>query len=83
MLNAASSLRGRGPWVINGGWEYTVVLATVGASIALTGPGSVSADHAGARLVDAWGIAGVAIGGLSATATLVLRQRKAAQPATS
>jgi uncharacterized membrane protein YphA (DoxX/SURF4 family) len=29
---------GRGPWVINGGWEYTVVLATIGASIALTGP---------------------------------------------
>src|SRR6478609_6509735 len=26
MLNAASSLRGRGPWVINGGWEYTIVL---------------------------------------------------------
>jgi putative oxidoreductase len=24
MLNAASSLRGRGPWAINGGWEYTV-----------------------------------------------------------
>ena len=45
MLNAASSLLGRGPWVINGGWEYTVVLATVGASIALTGPGSLSADH--------------------------------------
>jgi hypothetical protein len=45
MLNAASTLRGRGPWVINDGWAYTVVLATVGASIALSaeidpGPGS-------------------------------------------
>ncbi len=35
MLNAASALRGRGPWVTNGGWEYPVVLATVGASITI------------------------------------------------
>ena len=56
MLNAASSLRGRGPWMINGGWEYTVVLATVGASIALTGPGAISVDHAlGLELVDSVG----------------------------
>jgi putative oxidoreductase len=46
MLNAASALRGRGPWVTNGGWEYTVVLAAAGASFALAGPGSVSVDNA-------------------------------------
>jgi putative oxidoreductase len=81
MLNAASSLRGRGPWVINGGWEYTVVLATVGASIALTGPGSVSADHAlGLDWSTAWGIGAVAIGVIAAIATLVLRQPIPAQP---
>jgi putative oxidoreductase len=58
MLNAASTLRDRGPWIINGGWEYTVVLATVGASIALTGPGSISVDHAlGLDWSTAWGVA--------------------------
>jgi putative oxidoreductase len=81
MLNAASSLRGRGPWVINGGWEYTVVLATVGASIALTGPGSVSADHAlGLDWSTGWCIGGVAIGVIAAIATLVVRQPIPAQP---
>ena len=75
MLNAASSLRGRGPWVINGGWEYTVVLATVGASIALTGPGDASVDHAlGLELSTAWGIGGVALGVAAALATLLLRR---------
>ncbi len=84
MLNAASSLRGRGPWVINGGWEYTVVLATVGASIALTGPGSISVDHA---LGLAWstesGVGGVALGVIAAIATLVLRRLLPAQPGTT
>jgi putative oxidoreductase len=81
MLNAASSLRGRGPWVINGGWEYTVVLATVGASIALTGPGSVSVDHAlGLAWSTTWGIGAVAIGVIAAIATLVQRQPMLAQP---
>jgi len=75
MLNAAATLRGRGPWVINGGWEYTVVLAAVGASIALTGPGSLSADHAlGLEWSTAWGIGGVAVGVTAAMATLLLRR---------
>ena len=81
MLNAASSLRGRGPWVINGGWEYTVVLATVGASIALTGPGAISADHVlGVDWSTAWGAGGVALGVSAAIATLVLRRPLPAQP---
>ena len=81
MLNAASSLRGRGPWVINGGWEYTVVLATVGASIALTGPGSISVDHAlGLDWSSAWGVGGLALGVIAAMATLVLRRPLPAQP---
>jgi putative oxidoreductase len=45
MLNAAWALRERGPWAANGGWEYPVVLATVGATLALTGPGTASADQ--------------------------------------
>jgi putative oxidoreductase len=75
MLNAASSLRGRGPWVINGGWEYTVVLTTVGASISLTGPGDASIDHAlGFEGSTAWGIAGVALGVAAALSTLLVRR---------
>jgi putative oxidoreductase len=61
--------------VINGGWEYTVVLATVGASIALTGPGDASIDHAlGLERSTAWGIGGVALGVAAALATLLLRR---------
>jgi putative oxidoreductase len=75
MLNAASALRGRGPWVTNGGWEYPVVLATVGATIALTGPGSVSVDHAlGLDWTTPWGVGGVALGVAAAVATLLLRR---------
>jgi putative oxidoreductase len=74
MLNAASSLRGNGPWAINGGWEYTAVLATVGAAIALTGPGKISVDHTlGLDWSIPWSVGGVALG-VAATATLLLRR---------
>jgi len=76
MLNAASSLRARGPWIVNGGWEYTIVLATVGASIALTGPGAMSVDHAlGLDWSTAWGVGGVGLGVGAAMATLLLLRR--------
>jgi putative oxidoreductase len=79
MLNAASALRGRGPWATNGGWEYPVVLATVGATIVLTGPGSVSVDHAlGLDWATAWGVGGVVLGVAAAIATLLLRRPPAA-----
>jgi len=75
MLNAATALRGRGPWIINGGWEYTVVLATVGASVALTGPGALSVDHVvGLDWPNSWGIAGVVVGLGAAIATMLLRR---------
>jgi putative oxidoreductase len=75
MLNAASSLRDRGPWIINGGWEYTVVLATAGASIALTGPGAASVDNAlGLDWSTAWGIGGIALGVVAAIVTLGMRR---------
>ncbi len=81
MLNAAASLRGRGPWAINGGWEYTVVLATVGATIALTGPGKASVDQAlGLEWSTAWSVGGVALGVAAALATLLLRRPTPAQP---
>ncbi len=76
MLNAASSLRDKGPWIINGGWEYTAVLATVGAAIALTGPGSISIDHLiGIEWSTPWSMVGIALGAGSAAATLLLRRR--------
>ena len=82
MLNAASALRGRGPWAINGGWEYPVVLATVGASIALAGPGSVSVDNAlGLDWSALLRLGGVALGVAAAIATLRLRRPAAARPA--
>jgi putative oxidoreductase len=75
MLNAASALRGRGPWVTNGGWEYPVVLASVGATMALTGPGAVSVDHAlGIGWTTAWGAGGIALGVGAAIVTLLLRR---------
>ena len=79
-MNSSLAAR-RDPWVTNGGWEYPVVLATVGATIALTGPGSVSVDHAlGLDWTTAWGVGGVALGVAAAIATLLLR-RPPATPA--
>ena len=50
------------------------VLATVGATIALTGPGSVSVGHAlGLDWTTAWGVGGVALGVAAANATLLRR----------
>lgn len=75
MLNAAYALRSHGPWAANGGWEYPVVLATVGASLALTGPGSFSVDHAlGLDWSAAWGVGGVALGVASAATTLLIQR---------
>jgi putative oxidoreductase len=82
MLNAASALRGRGPWVTNGGWEYPVVLAAAGASFALAVPGSVPVDNAlGIEWSAAWRLGGVALGVAAAIATLLMRRPPAAQPA--
>ena len=68
---------GNGPWAINGGWEYTVVLATPGASIALTGPGEASVDHpVGLDWSTARNVGGVA----AALAMLLLGRSMSAQP---
>jgi putative oxidoreductase len=75
MLVATSSLRGHGAWAMNGGWEYTVVLATVGATIALTGAGSASVDNAlGLDWPPGIRVAGVVLGATAAIATQVLRR---------
>ena len=58
------------------------MLATVGASIALTGPGAASVDHAPSLdWSTAWSVGAVALGVAAALATLLLRWRTPAQPA--
>ena len=82
MLNAASSLRGRGPWVINGGWEYTVVLADGRCVDRAHWSGSISVDHAlGLDWSTAWGVGGIALGVAAAIATLCSEGRQPARPA--
>jgi len=47
MLNAAVSVHAKnGPWITNGGWEYTAILAASAAAIAFIGPGVASLDNA-------------------------------------
>src|SRR3954447_16808447 len=47
MVNAAVAVHAKnGPWITNGGWEYTAILATSAAAIAFMGPGAVSLDNA-------------------------------------
>jgi len=47
MLNAAVSVHAKnGPWITNGGWEYTAILAASAAAIAFIGPGTASLDNA-------------------------------------
>jgi putative oxidoreductase len=65
MFNAAASAHAKkGPWITNGGWEYTLVLATSAATVAFTGPGAASLDNAfGWNLSGTgWGIAALALG---------------------
>ncbi|MDE0653182.1 MAG: DoxX family protein [bacterium] len=66
--------RGKGPFVMNDGWEYTAVLATVAVVIAMLGPGDLSLDSVIglADLLDGWvGLAVSLGGGLLAAALLV------------
>ncbi|PPJ33765.1 DoxX family protein [Nocardia nova] len=46
MLVAAYTVhRANGFFSVNSGWEYNLVLAVLGASVAITGPGQISVDH--------------------------------------
>jgi putative oxidoreductase len=66
--------RGSGFFVNGNGWEYNLVLATVGVFLATTGPGEWSVDGAlglGAAL-DGWtGFVIALVGGLAAAGTLL------------
>ena len=60
MLVAAWTVhRSAGFFSAGGGWEYNAVLAVVAISVAITGPGRASLDHAAG--IEVAGIAGAAI----------------------
>lgn len=66
--------RGKGLFVMNDGWEYTAVLATVAVAIAMVGPGELSVDSliGIADVLDGWvGLAISAGGGVTAASLLL------------
>ena len=64
-----------GVWNTNRGFEFPLTNATVAATLAFTGPGRLSLDHAiGWRPWGvAWGVGAVAVGVLAAAAVLATR----------
>jgi putative oxidoreductase len=74
---------GKGPWATNGGWEFPLTLAAIGATLAFTGPGKYSLDGllrlnlAGPR----WGLGALALGLGSAATALAIRRSSTPQPA--
>jgi putative oxidoreductase len=83
MFNAAMSVHAKnGPWVSNGGWEYTLVIATTAAAMAFTGPGAVSLDNVfGWRLGGTdWGIAAFALGIGAGIVTDIYRRVASREP---
>lgn len=56
--------RGKGPFVFQGGWEYTAMIMVCAVTVGLVGPGRYSLDRLlglpGGGL--AWGLAGAAVG---------------------
>ena len=64
--------KGNGLLVTKGGWEYNLVLATIGVSVATIGPGQWSVDNAlGLDLNGAAGFAISLVGGLALAAGLL------------
>jgi putative oxidoreductase len=83
MFNAAVSVHAeKGPWVSNGGWEYTLVIAASAAAVAFTGPGAASVDHAlGLDLEGVgWGLVAIAVGLGSGVATDIYRRVAKREP---
>jgi putative oxidoreductase len=74
---AATDHRGKGFFVFKGGWEYVALVGLVAAVIACVGPGRWSIDYAsGLRTTGVeWAAGAVAIGLISAVATVVLARR--------
>jgi putative oxidoreductase len=64
--------RGKGYFVFKGGWEYTILVATVAVGVAAAGPGEWSLDHAfDLDLAGKWWALGAAVGGAVAAGGLL------------
>jgi len=77
MLNAAVAVHAKnGPWITNGGWEYTAILATCAAAIAFIGPGVVSLDNAFGSYEDGViaGVTAIVLGGVVGLMTTAYRR---------
>ena len=66
--------RGKGPFVMNDGWEYTAVLATVAVAVAMLGPGDLSLDGVIgiADVLNGWVGLAISLGGGVVAAVLLL-----------
>jgi putative oxidoreductase len=73
----------KGPWAINGGWEYNAVLIAALVALVDAGPGDVSVDAALGREEwgPAWAVAGLAAGAVASAAAIALGRRGAATEA--
>ncbi|RPF27653.1 DoxX family protein [Georgenia muralis] len=77
MVVAASTHAASGLWNTGGGYELPLVLAVVGATVALTGPGAYSLDAVlGLQLSPVVGLGAIALGVLAAL-VVVARARTA------
>jgi putative oxidoreductase len=65
-----------GFFVMTGGYEYNLVLGVAALTVAFTGPGALSIDHAigFAREGLAWGLGAAAVAAIGATGQLAQRQ---------
>jgi len=72
-----------GPWITGGGYEYNVVLIAAALSLAESGPGKLSLDHAlgQERSGPGWALAAAAIGAAGAIGAHQLAQAYPEAPA--
>jgi len=84
MVNAALSVHLKnGFWVQNQGFEYPVVLMTIGVAVAVTGAGTYSLDHAFGWTLrgGGWGLFSIGLGMVSGLAIDLYRRRTRATEA--
>jgi putative oxidoreductase len=72
-----------GPWVTNGGYEYNLVLIATLLSLAESGPGELSLDHAFGieRRGLKWALTALALGAAASTAVIEYGRRQGAPDA--
>jgi putative oxidoreductase len=70
-----TSCAGKGPWGVNGGWEYPLVLSAAVLGLAEHGPGPLSLDRALGTERSGAGTATAALAVALASAAAVLRTR--------